>query len=125
VTPWTSRLPRPLGPIRWVWQYLWFVLPPTLLAWGADSRLILTVPILFGLSYIVCLIPSLFATGERGIGYVAAFLVLGAIHLRSPEMSGELSLWPTLCVLALCYPLVWWGLQRLLANFRHWDLSGI
>jgi ABC-type Na+ transport system ATPase subunit NatA len=122
-TPWTSRLPLPLGPIHWVWQDALFLAPTVLLAWGPEARLIIGVPFAFVVIYIVLITVSLFATGERLIGYGLVFLGGLALYFAVPALDAGEPLWLALTVCLLAYPVLWCGLRRSLAQFANWDLS--
>lgn len=122
-TPWTSRLPMPLGPIHWIWQDALFLAPAILLAWGPQSRLIIGVPFAFVVSYSLLITVSLFITGERVIGYGLVLLGGLVLHFAVPAVKASEPLWLALTVCVLAYPLLWWGLRRSLDRFSNWDLG--
>lgn len=120
-TPWTYKLPLPLGPVHLVWQDLVFVIPATLIAWGSNVSLVLAIPVVFLTVYTVMITAGLFLTGERWIGFFIVFAMgFGALFTQVALMSGE-PIWPTLAVIAAIYLLSRWGLHRSLVRFETWD----
>lgn len=126
-TPWTSRLPLPLGPIHLVWHDALFVAGATLVAAGPDIELMLTVPLMFLVAYVVALLPTLFLTNERLVGYgviaLAGMAIRLAIMARAPVHA---LVEPQIC-LAWCFvpvvamaALVTYGLHRSLARSKKW-----
>lgn len=116
LTPWTSRMPLPLGPIHLAPQDLvWLGL--ALLVWHDPqfSRLYLPLGFLFAYLFMICV--SCWPTGSMALGYLLVF-GLGEIvrqwadPLRALTTAGWL------------YLAAWIGLRSMLARFP-WQLSWI
>jgi hypothetical protein len=109
-TPWTSRKPLPLGPVRWVWADGLFIAGLTALAW-VDGRIdpirIVAFPLL---SHALALTPALFATGAAASGYASAFALGLAVRVG-------LSRWEFLAATTAASIVALDGLRRSLTRF--------
>jgi hypothetical protein len=113
-TPWDRRHPLPLSPLVLVPQdaiLLGLLLLP--FAFRPELSPVL-VPLVFLFTHLLVLILALLLTGEP---WFAWFVALGlALSIRLSWVGP----WPQLFVLAITYPIAWWGVWRSLAAFP-WD----
>jgi hypothetical protein len=116
VTPWTSRLPLPVGPIHLVLQdALW--LGVILALWHDPQCSRLYLPLCFITAYLVVICGSCLATGVEGISCVLAF-GLGEVVRQwyTPSTALLVAFW--------LYLAGWIGVRRSLARFP-WTLSRV
>ncbi len=114
VTPWTGRVPLPMGPIHLVPQDA-VLLMLALLLWHDPQISRLYLPLGFLCGYLVLLCASYPATGIAGFFYLLAF-GLGEVIRQwyEPATALVIAVW--------LYLAGWIGLRRMLARFP-WGLS--
>lgn len=114
LTPWTSRMPLPLGPIHLVPQdALWLAL--ALALWHDPQLSRLYPPLWFAFAYLSVICVSCWPTGSITLGYLLAF-GLGEVVRQSPAPLAALTMAGWL------YLAAWIGLRLMLARFP-WQLS--
>jgi hypothetical protein len=122
VTPWTSRVSLPVGPVHLVPQdALWLAV--TLFLWHDPQLSRLYLPLCFGVPYLAVVCSSCLATGVTTIGCVLAF-GLGEVvrHWYNPLQALSVAFW--------LYLAAWLGIRRSLAQFPwtlswFWDMSSL
>lgn len=118
LTPWSSRLPLPLGPIHLVPQdTLWLVI--VLALWHDPQVSRFYLPIAFLLSYLALVCFSCAAVGMPAPSYLLAFGLGDAVRRwHEPQAS--------LVILGWLYLAAWLAIRRMLARFPwivswYWD----
>jgi hypothetical protein len=113
-TPWDRRHPLPLSPLVLVPQDA-VLLGLLLLPFAFRPELSpVFVPLVFLLTHLLVLVLALLLTGQP---WFAWFVALGLAFSIRLSWVGP---WPQFLVLALTYPIAWWGVWRSLAAFP-WD----
>lgn len=109
LTPWTSRLSLPLGPLHLIPQdALWLALIWSV--WHDPQIPPLYLPLVFVASYLAIGCAVLALTGEKGVAWLLAF-GLGEVVRQWPEPL------TALVIAAWLYLAAWVGLRRSLARF--------
>lgn len=120
LTPWTSRLPLPLGPLHLIPQdALWLALIWSV--WHDPQISPLYLPLVFLASYLGVVCFGLAATSESGVGWLLAF-GLGEVVRQWHE--------PLAALVIACwlYFAAWIGLRRSMARFpwpAAWPLGAM
>jgi hypothetical protein len=116
-TPWTSRLPLPVGPVHFVFQDLVIVagmLGLVALQYPGTSLIILMFWVFF--VYVSCLTVSFALLRMRSYAYILAFgLGLLVLFWAQPVIAAP--------VVAVLYLIALFGLRRALREFDQWDVD--
>lgn len=109
LTPWTSRLPLPLGPVHLIPQDgLWLAL--IWIVWHDPQISRVYLPLVFLTSYLAAVCVSLAATKEQGIAWLLAFALAEVVHRWYEPLTA-------LVLASWLYLAAWIGLRRSLARF--------
>lgn len=115
LTPWTSRVPLPMGPLHLIPQDgLWLTL--IWIVWHNPQFSPLYLPLVFLTAYLVIVCPTLAATGEKSIAWLLAF-VLGEVVRQWYEPL------TALVAASWLYLAAWVGLRRSLTRFPWPDTA--
>lgn len=122
MTPWTSRVPLPVGPIHLVPQdALWLAV--ILLLWHSPQVSRLYLPLCFAVPYLAVVASSCLTTGVMGVACLIAF-GLGEVLRQwyDPVRALSVAFW--------LYLAAWLGIRRSLALFPwklswFWDMSSM
>ena len=116
-TPWTSRLPLPLGPVHLVWQDVLLLALVVAMGWPRLEWLALVAVTAFLFGYLLSLSGVHYTTGAKGWAFVTGFGIgLMILFLREPIAF-------TLAAMAT-YGIAYLGLRASLARFP-WEGSHV
>src|ERR1043166_2955746 len=122
LTPWTSRLPLPVGPIHLVWQDFVVLLGAEVLLQGDVKTLWVEPARLLLAGYLVFCLVALSGTSQRVIAYALAFGLGLVTRLWTTPVGAYPQPIPSLVAELTLYGLAYAGIRRSLATFP-WELA--